>query len=75
MKIKTDGYFVITSQGRVGLAVDEKPHPNLKRHTIVIVQYGAGGPFTDELMTSLRYATKDEVIRAGHWGVGGSIGP
>jgi hypothetical protein len=75
MKICSDGYFVVCPSGRIGLAVDDKPHATRPKWTVITVQFGAGGPYQDYLQQALRYATVDEVKDVGLYGVGGQFGP
>ena len=66
-KVKTDGWFVVCPDGRVGLAVDRDDANK------VVVQFGSGGPFESYGDKVLRYASESDVLRAGLYGVGGTI--
>ncbi len=60
------GYFIVDPQGRIGLCYAAYGHH-------VDLTYGSGGPFKTFLTTQLRYATEEEVERAGLTGVGGDV--
>lgn len=60
------GYFIVDPQRRVGLCYAAYgPHIDL--------MYGSSGPFKTFRTNQLRYATEEEVERAGLTGVGGDI--
>lgn len=58
------GDAVVVSGGRIGMV-------SIVSVGLITVQFGAGGPFKDFSVKSLRWATRSEVEEAGLEGVGG----
>lgn len=63
------GQMVVDPRGAIGLVSDIDERGRTK------VQYGASGPFVHWAKSSLRWATREEIAKAGLSGVGREASP